>query len=335
MKYSLKLLDESINKWIVKAYNKSPNKKFLLEYLRKEYSPNNDVFFKALNSGVVKFQKEIYTLYSLGKNEEVEDIFLRGDKICALLSHEEIYELINKGAIIDTNSNIKKNKNAFPYPPNYKIVDDSLRTQLFKHCKGFIISKEIERKLNKEELDEIITNSINRNQRKNNAQILEQSLYNESLNKKTDTGLAAITTATNAQQKPKGKDDEPPKEINVFCERMPLSFPRNHFNLFVKNKSKLDKKPFLTKEELDLFIDRAFCGNTDIEMLTFHQSPKGEKLIIQRVFYDFYLECKKANYFDSTIYQNIFIKLLTDNFKGFHFDKLNKNFNPKTKNKLT
>jgi|26BtaG_2_1085354.scaffolds.fasta_scaffold00606_10 hypothetical protein len=118
-------------------------------------------------------------------------------------------------------------------------------------------------------------------------------------------------------------------ELNMFCRSMPLSIPKEHFRVFTLNNSS-NGKPFLTEEQFSCFIDRAFCYNMEIPKQKFNQSPKGEKLKIQYVFRQFY-ENYCFEYFDSGNTQDLFIKLLTENFIGWDFHNVKNNFKTKPK----
>jgi hypothetical protein len=122
------------------------------------------------------------------------------------------------------------------------------------------------------------------------------------------------------------------KIINTFCNSMDLSIPREHFKVFTEKKSK-NTKIYLTGEQLNSFIERAFCGNKKIPKQKFNQAPKGEKLLIQSVFYEFY-NTYCFEYFNTMQCQETFIKLLTENFEGWNFKNVKENFTPKTKKRL-
>jgi hypothetical protein len=118
---------------------------------------------------------------------------------------------------------------------------------------------------------------------------------------------------------------------NTFCKSMPLRIPREHFKKLTTEKSK-NGHPFLTNEQLDLFIERAFCGNTTIPKQKINKANR-EKLLVQSLFYDFYNNyC--MDYFSTMQCQDDFIKLLTDNFEGWDFQNVKNNFTPKTKKRL-
>ncbi|WP_074937542.1 hypothetical protein [Algibacter lectus] len=121
-------------------------------------------------------------------------------------------------------------------------------------------------------------------------------------------------------------------EENIFCKSMPLDIPKEHFKRLTSNTSK-NGKPFLTETQLNNFIQRAFLGKTDLPKEKINSVPKGEKLLIQSIFYEFYNN-NCFDYFGTTQKQEIFIKLLTDNFQGWEYENVKSNFNPKTNKRL-
>ena len=110
---------------------------------------------------------------------------------------------------------------------------------------------------------------------------------------------------------------------------MPLSIPKDHFKVFTENNSK-NGRPFLTVEQLDAFINKAFCGNQSIPAQKLNNDLKGETIKIQNVFYVFYCNTVK-DYFPTDNCRDKFIRLLTDNFTGWDFDKVKINFSKHTK----
>lgn len=120
-------------------------------------------------------------------------------------------------------------------------------------------------------------------------------------------------------------------QINVFCNTMPFNIPKEHFAI-LKEKKSTNGGPFLTEERFNAFIDKAFYGKTDISKQKLNQS-KGEKFLLQAVFYDFYFKyC--FEYFNTMQCRDRFIRLLTDNFEGWDFKKVKANFKPKTDKRL-
>jgi hypothetical protein len=132
-------------------------------------------------------------------------------------------------------------------------------------------------------------------------------------------------TSVNNNILPKTEKSEP---VNVFCKSMPLSIPKNHFKVFTENNSK-NGKPFLSPEQLDAFIDRAFCGNTKFQKIKFNLDSR-EISAIRYVFYQFY-NTYYFEYFETLQCRPAFIRLLTDNFEGWDFETVNENFNKKPK----
>lgn len=134
------------------------------------------------------------------------------------------------------------------------------------------------------------------------------------------------------ETKPRRLDKPENEQPNTFCPKMPLSIPKEHFKVLTDKKSK-NGQPFLSNEQFDLFIERAFCGNAETPKQKMNQAPKGEKLLIQTVFYEFY-DNYCFDYFQTMQCQDAFIKLLTDNFDGWDFQNVKNNFTPKTKKRL-
>jgi hypothetical protein len=128
-------------------------------------------------------------------------------------------------------------------------------------------------------------------------------------------------------QSESGKSDP----VNVFCKSMTINIPKDHFKVFTEKNSK-NGKPYLTISEFDAFIEKAFCGNTNILKQKFNQTT-GDKLFIQSVFYEFYYKyC--FDYFSTMKCQDNFVRLLTDNFEGWVFKNVKDNFKPKNNNMM-
>lgn len=115
---------------------------------------------------------------------------------------------------------------------------------------------------------------------------------------------------------------------NVFNKTMPISKAVEHFQVFSTAKSK-NGKPFLTEEQFNNFIKKAFCGVSNIPKQKFNMAPRGEKFIIQYKFREFYESY--FDYFGTGQVQDIFVRLLTDNFIGWDFKNVKYNFNTRPK----
>jgi hypothetical protein len=138
--------------------------------------------------------------------------------------------------------------------------------------------------------------------------------------------------ATNDPTNSNGKDDNnicPYSDYtNIFQKSMPFKIAVNHFKIFTTTNSK-NGEPFLTTDQLDIFIKKAFCGTPDLPKQTFNQMPKGEKFIIQYRFREFYE--KHWEYFGTGQVQEKFIELLTDNFTDWDYQNVRNNFKTKPK----
>tara|TARA_R110002050_G_scaffold4573_2_gene22157 strand:- start:69017 stop:70120 length:1104 start_codon:yes stop_codon:yes gene_type:complete len=138
--------------------------------------------------------------------------------------------------------------------------------------------------------------------------------------------------STNNPTNSNGKDDNNicPYSVytNIFQKSMPFKIAVNHFKIFTTTNSK-NGEPFLTKDQLDIFIKKAFCGIPDLPKQTFNQMPKGEKFIIQYRFREFYE--KHWEYFGTGQVQEKFIELLTDNFTDWDYQNVRNNFKTKPK----
>ena len=116
--------------------------------------------------------------------------------------------------------------------------------------------------------------------------------------------------------------------VNVFCKAMPLDFAISHFKVFTEKNSK-NGRPFLSCEQLNSFIERAFYGNSKLPQLSFNLDTK-EKMHIVKRFYDFYFESSKQ-YENTSQCQDKYIRLLTDNFSNWQYSSIKNNFSKKPK----
>lgn len=139
-------------------------------------------------------------------------------------------------------------------------------------------------------------------------------------------------TETNTKPHLNNENEKPQQNKNKFCKAMPLNIPKEHFKILTEKNSK-NGRPFLTQDQFNIFIERAFLGRTDLPMQKFNQAPKGEKFKIQYLFRQFY-ENYCIEYFNTGQTQDIFINLLTDNFIGWTFENVKDNFKTKPKNTL-
>jgi hypothetical protein len=126
-------------------------------------------------------------------------------------------------------------------------------------------------------------------------------------------------------------DSKPKEEVNLFCKGMPLNMVREHFRVLTTNISKNNKKPFLTNEQFEAFIKRAFLEDKSIEPITLNYSKTKENLFIVKRFYQFYDKAITDDYTTRNDSKEKYIKILTDNFSEWEFDKVLQNFGDKVK----
>ncbi len=116
------------------------------------------------------------------------------------------------------------------------------------------------------------------------------------------------------------KENEAVKQ-NLFCPSMPLSVPIDYFRLFTTDRNNKGE-PYLSVADLDKFIDRAFCGNADMEKLKLNYDAQN---YVISIFYNFYLFASKEHESTSQC-KDKYINLLCDNFISFDFRKVKNNF---------
>lgn len=120
---------------------------------------------------------------------------------------------------------------------------------------------------------------------------------------------------------------------NLFCSSMPIKKAVEHFSKFEElNKN---KKPFLTKEQLDLFIRKAFYKQPDIQKQRFNYNSDRENGLIISHFHKFYSLALNEDFENSSQCRDKYIKLLCDNFTNWDFEKVKQNFSKKYKSSLT
>ena len=152
------------------------------------------------------------------------------------------------------------------------------------------------------------------------------SMREDLLNQKSDIKSEAFLIINGVIEQ-----DSTEKEPNLFCEHMPLHIPLAHFKILTKKNSR-NNKPYLTVEQLKIFIKRAFCGKKELPKQRFNLGQR-DKFLVQGVFYEFYFTyC--FEYFNTMQCQPMFIKLLTDNFVGWDYRNVQSNFKPKSNNRL-
>ena len=115
------------------------------------------------------------------------------------------------------------------------------------------------------------------------------------------------------------------KQINIF-NSMPLDEVRRWFMQLADNNS-TNGKPFLTPEQVEQFIERAFLGHTNIPDLTFNVAD-GERTSITKLFYLFYQRCTNDYAIEPTKHcKEKYVRLLTDHFTNYKYKTVFSTFN--------
>jgi hypothetical protein len=119
------------------------------------------------------------------------------------------------------------------------------------------------------------------------------------------------------------KEDEVEKILAV--SKIPLKTIRKHFEVFYENKYRIE---FLSKEDTNTFIERAFLGKTSLPKQTFKNMTGKNGLIIYRFkqLYDISLNYEARD-------RDKYIRILSDNFNGFNFESIKLNFSKPPKKK--
>ncbi|GAB2553707.1 hypothetical protein [Spirosoma areae] len=113
---------------------------------------------------------------------------------------------------------------------------------------------------------------------------------------------------------------------NRFNPPMSLGVIDKWFMQLANTKSK-NGNPFLTVDQVQKFIERAFTLNTDVPIQTFNLA-NGERTSIEKLFYLYYEKCKNDYTYEPTKHSKAkYVRLLTDNFTNYNFDTVFKKFN--------
>ncbi len=131
------------------------------------------------------------------------------------------------------------------------------------------------------------------------------------------------------------KSIEEPKSVsnkgeNNFCKGIDMTIVENHFIVLTQYVSSSNNKPLLESEQYIEFINSAFLGKQLKKKIRINKAIRGEKQLIIRLFYDFYVKTCQ-DYFQTTNCRDKYIELLSKYFVDFEFESLKHNFKPKTR----
>lgn len=121
-----------------------------------------------------------------------------------------------------------------------------------------------------------------------------------------------------------GADEEKKSnEVNNQFNSMPIERVKNHFMQLVLAKNKINQ-PFLSKENLEIFIQKCLVEDKKLETKLKLNFYHGEKGFIINVFHKFYTD-SQVEYENSNSVDK-YVQLLADNFEQFVFEKIKPNF---------
>lgn len=126
---------------------------------------------------------------------------------------------------------------------------------------------------------------------------------------------------------PEASTEEPQQqELENKFNGMPLNKVIEFFKPLTTELSK-NGKPYLTQNQFQAFINRAFCGDLSEEKQTFNVAPKGDKGFLCKRFVLFYNESTNSkNWYDTNPTQAKYISLISDNFKNWTFEDVKSHF---------
>jgi hypothetical protein len=118
------------------------------------------------------------------------------------------------------------------------------------------------------------------------------------------------------------------KRGNIFNPSMPLEEVRRWFTKLANTSSK-NGSPFLTVEQVDQFVKRAFEGESFADKLSMN-TKNGDKGTVIGLFHSYYIYCvtHKTNMgkIDPVASREKYIRLLTDHFDNWTFEEVRNNF---------
>jgi hypothetical protein len=118
--------------------------------------------------------------------------------------------------------------------------------------------------------------------------------------------------------------DEIARQENKFWKGMPMNVVVEHFKVFTERKSK-NGKPFLTMEQLTLFLKKGFLGDNSVPVQKLNLS-NGEKGFVIKRFYEFFdLAVSQYNDLNKKFK---YIKLITTCFDNWDVKTIEPFFKP-------
>ena len=297
-------------------FNKISARWFNIQFsagIDKDYVAKN-IIHKYVNLKSLKEQKvpfyeyvdTIYHYYKLGKWDKIDEIFFK------IISEYNS----SKKNVVEKKSQLLLEVKKFDKPPilkkkntvNYQkeLNDTEVVIKLIKYY--ILIASSFDR---------IVTNN-----RLEYERVFFQNIYTKALEKIKLKGINELKLIDGALK----QIDNPEQKLytNKFNPKSNLKEAIDFFSVFKSPNEENFEKPWLTEEQFLKFIDRAFCGNKSIPKQKLITGNKEDAFIIKRF----------AEYFDKEKYsknctrldRRKYVGLLTTNFIGWEFYKVNRNF---------
>ena len=122
--------------------------------------------------------------------------------------------------------------------------------------------------------------------------------------------------------------DSSPEQKNTFNE-MPIEEVKRFFMQLATSKTRKGES-YLSPEDVEKFVHRAFTGNHSIPQLTLNNPANRHKGRIIGLFHTYYSACNthhpKTGRIDKNADPDRYIRLLTDNFDNWTFEQVKGNF---------
>jgi tetratricopeptide (TPR) repeat protein len=323
-----KNLDSLVDRWLSFKMKSAVDEQYFVE---KHIDFSTLVASEQFNVGFwLTSRKLIYHYYKLGDFEKATKVF-----------NESINHTIEdslKPKINSTPSKTKKGK--YIVPPKFNISDhltDKEIKDIYKDAlrsiKDYIIINEAARKAKFKYFDDNkkwieyrrkIINSYEGNIVKDISQL-----------NKTDKIFTKTYQADENLRSTSDKSNELRKIMcTSFSDKLELKTAISYFEVLKTRVSEGNSEPFLTDEQFELFINVAFRSGKLERKIRINQKPRGERMLITKVFYTFYTETYEE-LFGFQKNRDKYIELLTDNFLGFKFKNIKNNFNKNTRGSLS
>ncbi len=123
------------------------------------------------------------------------------------------------------------------------------------------------------------------------------------------------------------KKDESLEVESYVNSLIPIDVTIKHFEVLKCKNERNNGKQWLTEDDFNKFIKKAFKGGKGLEKLTLNVG-KGEKGLIVDRFHSYYTQAVK-NYNENGRNSNLYIRYLTDNFTNYTFEEVCTNFRAK------